>query len=271
MRRWIKRRWQHSALRRLLAGFQRLRTPWAYYGPAARQSVQWAWRSSEAANFTYDLTAKNKEYLAAFVSAVTRCSLPEAEAFIREVENDAALRVHVGGGPYGRRLGWYALARALKPRVVIETGVYEGLGSCVLSAALLRNASEGHPGQYFGTDIDPEAGKLYRAPYVRAGEILYGDSLASLEALKQRGIRVDLFINDSDHSASYERREYELIAGALSERAVIIADNAHATRELYDFARATGRAFLFFQEEPLDHWYPGSGIGVAYTPAPFTV
>ena len=39
---------------------------------------------------------------------------------------------------YGRRLGWYALVRALKPRTVVETGADKGLGSCVLAALRLR-------------------------------------------------------------------------------------------------------------------------------------
>jgi hypothetical protein len=29
---------------------------------------------------------------------------------------------------------------------------------------------------------------------------------------------------------------------------------------------AVWRAFLFFREQPQDHWYPGAGIGIAYRP-----
>ena len=90
----------------------------------------------------------------------------------------------------------------------METGVDKGLGSCVLSAALLRNHAEGHPGRYLGTDINPQAGWLFQGPYRKAGQILYGDSIESLQCLEGP---IDLFINDSDHSAEYEEREYACI------------------------------------------------------------
>ena len=162
---------------------------------------------------------------------------------------------------YGRRIGWYALVRALKPRTVVETGVDKGLGSCVLAAALLRNRAEGYQGQYFGTDINPRAGWLFQGAYRQAGEILYGDSIESLERMQSQ---IDLFINDSDHSAEYEEREYACIASKLSNSAVVLGDNSHVTDKLYQFAVSTDRHFLFFSEKPADHWYPGAGIGAAW-------
>jgi hypothetical protein len=75
---------------------------------------------------------------------------------------------------------------------------------------------------------------------------------------------VDLFINDSDHSAEYEAREYEAIAPLLSENAVILGDNAHVTDKLARFSREQGRNFLMFNERPKDHWYPGAGIGISF-------
>jgi predicted O-methyltransferase YrrM len=162
---------------------------------------------------------------------------------------------------FARRIGWYALVRCLKPKVVVETGVDKGLGSVVLTAALLRNGLEGHPGRYYGTDINPKAGYLLKEPYAAAGKILIGDSI---ESLKKLGETIDLFINDSDHSAGYEGREYETVERSLAPGAVVIGDNAHVTDELLRFARRTGRTFLYFQERPKDHWYPGGGIGVAF-------
>ena len=100
-----------------------------------------------------------------------------------------------------------------------------------------------------------------QGPYREAGEILYGDSIESLQRLEGP---IDLFINDSDHSAEYEEREYACIASKLSPGAVVLGDNAHVTDKLYQFASATGRRFLFFSEKPADHWYPGAGIGAAW-------
>ncbi len=240
-----------------------------------KASLRWLLTSKEYTNFTYDLTPLNKAYLAAFIASVTDTKQADAMAFIEELEQDPDLRRHLQrlsqSGPdgpfsdpeirYGKRAGWYALVRILKPAVVIETGVDKGLGSCVLTAALLRNHQEGHRGRYYGTDIQPRAGYFLQGPYASVGEILYGDSIESLRALEES---IDMFINDSDHSAEYEEREYGVIEGKLSEGAVVIGDNAHVTSKLLEFAERTGRRFQYWQECPKGHWYGGGGIGVAY-------
>jgi hypothetical protein len=87
--------------------------------------------------------------------------------------------------PFGRRLGWYAIVRATKPQVVVETGVERGHGALLLCAALLRNPDEGVPGRYFGTDINPKADCSLSGKYASIGKILYGDSIASLKALAE--------------------------------------------------------------------------------------
>jgi hypothetical protein len=90
---------------------------------------------------------------------------------------------------------------------------------------------------------------------------LYGDSI---ESLKKLDVAIDLFINDSDHSADYEAEEYKIIADKLSERAFVLGDNSHVTDKLLEFSLATNRQFIFFKEKPLNHWYPGAGIGISF-------
>ena len=237
--------------------------------------LRWLATSNEHTNYTYDLSTSNRRHLAAFVAQVSGGSYRTALGYIDELDQDRALRQHVRNiisnhddgrfaddeVRFGRRLGWYALIRILKPRVVVETGVDKGLGACVITAALMRNSSEGHPGRYYGTDINPRKGYLLTGEYARHGQILYGDSIESLRALTDT---IDLFINDSDHSAQYEAREYETIESKLSDGAVVLGDNANITDELLKFAERTGRQFLYFSEEPKDHWYRGDGIGAAF-------
>jgi hypothetical protein len=143
---------------------------------------------------------------------------------------------------------------------LIETGVDQGLGAAVLCCALSRNAVDGYPGKYLGTDINPDAGYYLQQPYADFGQILYGDSLQSLEGLT---CAVDLFINDSDHSETYEQAEYELIKKKISPRAILLGDNSHVTSKLAEFSVREGRRFAFLSEEPADHWYRGSGVGVS--------
>ena len=251
---------------------RRLRFAARYYGGVPASIVGWALHSREDSNFTYDITAHNRAYLAATVAVVMGCSIDQAKAFIAEPDGDALDYVtnklaslginEIDKSPsFGRRLGWYAIARALRPRVIVETGVDRGLGSVLLCAALKRNAAEGVIGRYYGTDINPYAGALLDEPWSHYGKILYGDSIESLSNL---GETIDLFINDSDHSADYEYREYQTIKPLLSERAVILSDNAHTNDMLLRFSEENGRRFLFFREQPRGHWYPGAGIGISF-------
>jgi len=104
-------------------------------------------------------------------------------------------------------------------------------------------------------------GKLLDGKYKEDSEILYGDSIKSLEKFK---FKIDLFINDSDHSGDYEYLEYKIILNKLSSNAIILGDNSHVTDKLSVFSKENKRKFIFFKEQPLEHWYPGAGIGISF-------
>ena len=135
-------------LQRLAFGFS------FYLKPRLSELIQWAQRSRETSNFTYDLTDLNLAQLAGWVSMISNCTLQQANQWIQELRQDDALRQHLNtltansnsaitadlNMGYGRRLGWYALVRALKPQTVVETGVDKGLGSCVLSCVAAQSS-----------------------------------------------------------------------------------------------------------------------------------
>jgi predicted O-methyltransferase YrrM len=251
-----------------------------YFGRQLKQIKPIVLATGETHNFTYDLTDENLRYLTEMIAVATAKPPAEIEAYINEVFSDRELRNYFDArtadyhgqkspqsvkSPFGRRMGWYAVARTVKPRVIVETGVERGHGALLLCAALMKNERDGFAGRYYGTDIDPNAGWMLQEPYSKMGRVLYGDSLESLGKLDEP---IDLFINDSDHSADYEAREYDLVAPKLSSRAIILGDNAHVTDKLARFSRNTGRSFLMFQETPKNHWYPGAGIGISFQPQP---
>jgi hypothetical protein len=245
------------------------------FAGSSRAAASWLVGSREHTNFTYAITPLSREYIAAAVAVVVGKSFADVIGAFDEVENDRQLRDHIiqavqnspdGGlsdrdARFGRRLAWYAVVRLTKPRTVVETGVDKGLGSCLLAAALLRNAAEGHDGQYFGTDINPAAGFLLSGPYASRGTILFGDSLASLRKFDRP---IDVFINDSDHSADYEAEEYEVVESKLAPGAIVIGDNCERTDRLLRHAERTGRRFIFVREESLRHIDPGTGVGFAF-------
>ena len=230
--------------------------------------------STEADNFSYRLAPMNRDHLACFVALATNRPLAEIEMYMSELETDVEVHQHFNtvmagrlgsmdlGFLPGRRLGWYAIVRAIKPKVVVETGVHNGLGALTLAAALLRNRVEGQPGRYYGTDISPTAGGLFSGRFAETGTILRGDSIESLEKLDEK---IDLFVNDSDHSPDYEAAEYRIVDRKLTPKAIIIGDNA-GSGKLLQYVRETGREFMYFRESPVDTWCLGAGMAIARWP-----
>ena len=87
-------------------------------------------------------------------------------------------------------------------------------------------------------------------------DVIYGDSIETLKQLPQA---VEVFINDSDHSAEYEEREYQIIESKRFD-SIILGDNAHVTQKLASAKRPIGNSSLF------QRWsgaYPGAGVGIA--------
>ncbi|MBK8924153.1 MAG: class I SAM-dependent methyltransferase [Saprospirales bacterium] len=265
---YLKRIW-------LLNFFRRLYLASRTYNYRYVQILRWGLRSREDTNFTYHLTPLNISYLASLLAVALKTDFAVIAAYVDEALNDRDLQEHIlretQKSPLGRfadrevrlgrRLGWYVCVRVLKPRLVVETGVDKGLGSVLLCSALLKNRAEGFSGHYIGTDINPAAGYLLSGPYGEVGEVRYGDSI---ESLKKLDGPVDLFINDSDHSSGYEYQEYQVIRSKLSEKSVLLGDNSDVSEALFRFSREEQRQFLYFQEKPAGHWYPGAGIGISF-------
>src|SRR5215475_2416198 len=234
------------------------------------RSVDWLIRGRETTNFTYDLNSLNRVQLSWFISAVTSATISQVRTWMQELDDDSQLAEHLTGrltsNPrrricatqphWARRSGWYAIVRAAQPEHVVETGTHLGLGSCVIAAALLRN---GH-GRLTTIDIDPEAGYLIGEPWASAIDRRVGNSIDILGTL--RGI--DMFLHDSLHTYDYEAQELAAAEPHLRADAIVLSDNAHESSALSDWAERSDRRYLFFKEQPLDHWWPGDGIGAAW-------
>ena len=252
---------------------RKLRTLVAYRRAALaspRLALRYLLHDREVTNFTYDLANENE--LVSFVAGVLGRSRDEVEGYVREVAADSAFLEGIArklrenpdrnGVPrFGRRLGWYAIVRCLKPHVVVETGVHDGLGSALLLRALERNAADGVEGRLMAFDMDPRSGWLVDDPEGRF-DLIIGDVRKTLSHALD-GVGVGVFIHDSLHTYEHERFEFESALEHAAVGLVLISDNAHESSALEDVSRERGFSYAFFRERPLGHFYPGAGIGLA--------
>jgi methyltransferase family protein len=243
-----------------------------HYGAALRDDrrsyLAYLLWDPELDNFTYDLA--NEDELAAVIATALQRPEDQIAAFIREAHSDPRLRsglnrrllAHKRTPRYGRRLGWYAAVRALKPDLVGETGIHAGLGSALLLAALERNAAEGHEGRLVSVDTNPGAGWLVPDSLRGRWTRLVGSSYEQLPSALD-GHEVGVFIHDSDHSYECEHFELTTARAHAAPSLALITDNAHVTDAIKDVARDTGAAAYVFRERPADHFYPGAALGIA--------
>jgi hypothetical protein len=225
----------------------------------------------EVTNLTYEI--ENVGDLVDFVSETFDWKRATVSEHVLEIQNDEVLRQQLrqrlrsrtDRNPeprYGRRIGWYAIVRGLRPRLIVETGVHDGLGSAVLLRALERNADDGAVGQLLGFDIDSRSGWLVDdGGQSRRFELVVGDTRETLGPRLSED-RVDVFIHDSAHDYDHERFELELALEHAGERFALLSDNAHASNALADLCHVHGLRYAFFKEQPLRHFYAGAGIGV---------
>jgi hypothetical protein len=264
-----------SALSRLILFPYRLQAALRVTLPPVFRAFTWTFASREHTNFSYNLQPINIRYLVSFIAIVTGKDYGTIEKYVQEIERDEQLKQHIlhvsaksierhvadNEVRFGRRLGWYALIRATKPRLAVETGIDKGLGSCLIAAALMKNTEEGFPGRMIGLDLNPNAGYLLQGPYAKFGTVIIGDSHETIPKLPEG---VDFFIHDSDHAPEHEAKEFELVKSKLSANAFVLSDNSETTDVLLTFARANNMNFLYFAESPLNHWLGPAGIGVAF-------
>lgn len=141
----------------------------------------------------------------------------------------------------------YTIIRAIKPAVVLETGVASGLSSAHILLAMAKN----HVGALHSVDL----------PNVQEGSVLpdgrptgwivpielrarwtlqLGNARELLPRMLRDLPRVDLFLHDSDHSYDHMTFEFELVRPRLAAGAVIMSDDTHLHSAWDDFCTCYG-------------------------------
>ena len=115
----------------------------------------------------------------------------------------------------------YALVRASRPRIAVETGTAAGASALYVLRAMERNGGEG---QLHSIDLvdDPKNIGVLVPPEARARVRFHlGDSLAILPRLLAEIGPIDLFLHDSHHAYEHMIAEYEIALRHLKPGGVL--------------------------------------------------
>lgn len=239
-------------------------------GGRVRHHLPFVLLDPETANFTYDID--NQLQLADWVAAVAICGVGAAREYLSEPRADAVLQRRLLGATagrwlwthrepsFGKRLGWYALVRALKPRFVVEVGVHDGLGTLALLRALERNLDEdGVSGRLVSFEINPSGGWLVGSN--RLWELRRQSSDEGLPEILRTAEPLDMFVYDGWHSFEQERWNLQLAASHLNRGGVLLSDDVQTTQALPGVCAERALEYFEFAETPSGHFYPGSVLG----------
>ena len=151
----------------------------------------------------------------------------------------------------------YVLIRCLKPRVILETGVYYGGNSAFALLAVARNkngkvvsvdypaskaqldavGAERHPrsllvqnSEFYNPDLRP--GMMVPPSLHTHWELIEGDSLKIIPKLEET---FDFCIHDSDHSMKFLSNELSATWDKLSDNALILVDDIDWSNAFFSF------------------------------------
>lgn len=157
----------------------------------------------------------------------------------------------------------YLVCRAMKPAVVLETGVAYGVNSAFVLKALEQNRTGTlHSVDLppLGRDADRFVGALIPQPLRNRWRLYRGISKRLLPKLLPQLGQVDVFIHDSLHTYRNMRREFQTVLPYLAPRAVVIADDVEGNRAFYEWVMRTQPAFWATVKQGEKERFLGLGV-----------
>ncbi|HET7100480.1 MAG TPA: class I SAM-dependent methyltransferase [Terriglobia bacterium] len=142
---------------------------------------------------------------------------------------DAPFSMIYNGSPLLAQL-CYAMVRAARPKVVVETGVCYGVTSSYILSALEENQS----GMLYSIDLPPLAqeanryhGCLVPQHLRKRWRLSCGPSKRLLPKIAREVGPVDLFLHDSLHTYRNMRREFAVMTRNLRCPGIIVSDDVN--------------------------------------------
>ncbi len=232
-------------------------------GLSSREHPRYVLFDPEMESYTY--TIANVDAVLAAIADTTGLPHDRLAAFATETESDPELGDRLASRlrwrfdvkrrpPVGSRLAWYVLVRAMRPTLVIETGIHHGLGSLMLLRALERNATEGTPGQLLSFDRSADAGWMVdRSRYPDWRQIV-GSTQDTLESALA-GRQVGALFHDSHHTDELQRIEFGAALHNSAPELLLVDGSGGQFGTLERLADDFGGAYREVVLGAVDHWY----------------
>lgn len=134
----------------------------------------------------------------------------------------------------------YQLVRLLRPKTVVETGVFRGISSAFILEALYQNgcgrlvsidmpnASYRDERGIWDTTVlarGQETGFVVPSQLRERWTLVFGDARQKLPAVLSELQEVDIFYHDSEHSYESMTREYAQAAAHMNRGGVLVSDD----------------------------------------------
>jgi hypothetical protein len=223
----------------------------------------------ELGDHSFDIT--DQRGMAEFIAGALSLPVEDALAALEEAGTDEQLRLDYARlrriSLVSRRMRlsqrtlWWAIVRLRRPALVVETGVWYGLGSAVILRALELNAAEGHEGRLISFDPDPTGGWLVPRRLEPRWQWVKASSDDALEATLF-GHEVDLFIHDTPSNYERERYEFQVALRHAAPGAVLLTSNGRNTPALEEICAAEDLPYHHYPYVAERHFYVTRGLSL---------
>jgi len=138
----------------------------------------------------------------------------------------------------------YFSIRYLQPKIVVETGVSDGMSSLFILSALEK--MEGHlysidyPKVGMPALYGKEPGWLVNDQLRARWTLIYGKSKEKLPILLSQLKHVDIFLHDSEHSYSNMKFEFTLALEHMSPGSLLLSDDVSSNSAFYEAVAGHG-------------------------------
>lgn len=207
-----------------------------------------------------------------FVNKLESISQNKFNSYLAEIKNDSQFlqslqqkHLQIRKKPLPQPQGWtallYVMIRHIKPKIIVETGVFDGISSAFILKALNKNkygtlVSIDRPAYHEiqgSTDFMPfhllphnkEPGWLVPKNLLSRWQLHKIKNVRGLKEVISRIRKVDLFIHDSLHTYGHMHWEMSVAWKKMKKNGLLFVDDIFCNSAFSDFCKHKKRIKLF--------------------------